>query len=261
MADDMSLLCSAFIIHQMNVDRPDLVIASGNYAWEIHRHLVSRSSQKTFVRGQTSLGAHHSWMMARLIQFLYTHDYDVKYSKFSGARSTFDFTLENVLSGRKREADQDHNFIEDKARDQTQTELEIHLKMAELAYMHAMPTLVEHALSRAFKCNYGKDTSVQDLLKKASSIMGITNITRDDQLRRLFAGFIADNKDKIDESTLRNWLRGDGTFAIEVVDCLDSRSRGLEGQVAVVEEPRNLKKRRLSIELLGSEASRGCESV
>lgn len=79
--------------------------------------------------------------------------------------------------------------------------------------------------------------------------MGIHNICKNEKLRKLFANFIVQNKRDISEDMARQRLRGDGTFAIEIVDCLTQRNSVLEEEAVAMEVPANLKKRRPSVEL------------
>lgn len=187
-------------------------------------------------------------MVARLLQFLYVGAYDVHYLESNDSRRTLVCSLENILNAKTR-AD-DKVFTADKKEDTTRSELEIHMMMCELAIKHEIPTLIDHSLHRAFHCHQ-EEGAAAEILKKAHTIIGMLKITTDDGLRRMFAAYIADNKKDIDEETLRNWLRGDGTFAIEVLDYLSQKNRELEQRAALAGSPPSLKKRRPSVDLSG----------
>lgn len=200
-------------------------------------------------------------MVARMLQFLYTYTYDVRYLESCLGPPTLECTLEGMLSDKRRR--DERGFTEDKARDTNRSELEVHLMVCGLAVKHEMATLTDHALHRAFHC-HKEDNATAEILKKALLLIGIPRITKDDGLRKLFAGCLADNREKIDEVTLRHWLK-DGTFAIEVVDYLIQKNQDLEQRAALTEVPPNLKKRRPSCEALGDgwtpQGTTDCEVV
>lgn len=184
-------------------------------------------------------------MIARLVQFLYAGTYDVHYFEACGNAPTLECTLATVLNDRKRQSEQ--GFASDKERDAQRSELEIHLMMCGIAIKYEMPRLTDHALHRAFHCHKGEDHA-EEVVTIAYAVLGTPIINRDDNSRKLFADYIAHNRKKIKEDTLRNWLRGDGTFAIEMMDCLLQRISELQQQATLLEEPPNLKKRRPSFD-------------
>lgn len=249
MSDDTLHLRSAFLLEQNNVSRPNFLVKAGDYSWKIHRHLfyhqnrdqnsirdmgVSISSvslrcqQLTLTqrhkKGTASIdfGPDEPWLVARLIQFLYTHTYDAPYIETCGPVFGLECSLETILQSHKRE--RPTTFAEDKEKDQDRSTLRTHFMMCELACLYDMPALVQHALHRALYDM--QDSEAEEVLKAAAAIIGIHNVCRADELRKLFATFIADNRKHISEDMLRQWLRGDGTFAIEVVDCLTQRKIG-----------------------------------
>lgn len=276
MPDEILRLCSAFLLERMNVDRPDFLVKSDEYSWRIHRHLLYRLSRdkdkflkkvsvstesfpcyqqlnKTQGNGSITKIADFSpedpWMVARLIQFLYTNTYDVHYIETCDPDYSLECSLENVLQDHKKENPK--TFTEDKERDHFRSELRVHLMMCELASVYDMPALVDHALHRAFQSNSNQgEMAAEEMLKATATITGIHNICKSDKLRKVFATFIIENRRNVSEDMIRQWLRGDGTFAIEVVDCLMQKNLELEKQIVATEVPPNLKKRRPSIELI-----------
>lgn len=188
-------------------------------------------------------------MVARLIQFLYTNTYDVHYTETCDPESDLECSLKNVLHDQKMENSK--TFTEDKERDSFRSELRIHLMMCELASVYDMPVLVDHAFHRAFQYNDTQgEMAAEEMLKAAANVTGIHNVCKSDKLRKLFATFVAERSEHVKEDTIRQWLRGDGTFAIEVVDSLKQENLELKKQIAAMEVPLNLKKRRPSVELL-----------
>lgn len=186
-------------------------------------------------------------MVARLIQFLYTHTYDARYIESPSRVLGLEFSLEGVLYSHKR--DSPTTFAEDREKDENRSELRIHLMMCEMASLNDMPVLADHALHRALHNVQGKNAA-EVVLKSAASIVGIHIISKNDGLRKLFANFIAENQGSLNEDVIRQWIRGDGTFAIEVMECLRQKLLAKEKQIADMESPPNLKKRRPSIELV-----------
>lgn len=133
-------------------------------------------------------------MVARLIQFLYNHAYDVHYIETSGSDIDLHCSLKNILHGQKKEDPK--SFTEDRDKDQNQHELRIHLKMCEMACSFDLPALVDHALHRPFHHNQRERLATEEMPKAAATITGIHNIRMNEKLRKLFANFIVENQER-----------------------------------------------------------------
>ncbi|KAK5943223.1 hypothetical protein PMZ80_004230 [Knufia obscura] len=158
------------------------------------------------------LSDQHPWLVARMIQFIYTKSYDEHHNDaFRNGSSALDVRLAGLM----KQHQNNKEFDRHREKDGALRSWEVHVYMCGLARILNFEDLMSYAWHKATQFCPSVVTA-EDLLSEANQILPSVE-AKQPAIRKIFFPFFCEQLADLSAEFIKDWVKNDTEFAIDAM--------------------------------------------